>query len=143
MAIPCGDAMTVLFYFTKPYFESGGKMSKFSIEEAKNGIKFSLKADNGETIATSEVYETLAACQKGIQSVQKCALAGKIVDLTENETATNPKFEIYQDKRERFRFRLKARNGQIIAVSEGYATKNACLHGVESVIAGAPSAEIE
>jgi uncharacterized protein YegP (UPF0339 family) len=118
-------------------------MSKFSIEEAKNGVKFSLKADNGETIATSEVYETLAACHKGVDSVRKCALAGKIVDLTENETATNPKFEIYQDKRGRFRFRLRARNGQIIAVSEGYATKLSCLHGIESVRLSVPDAEIE
>ena len=118
-------------------------MSKFSIEEAKNGVKFSLKADNGEMIATSEVYETWLACQKGIQSVKKCALAGKIVDLTENETATNPKFEIYQDKRERYRFRLRARNGKIIAVSEGYATKNACRTGIDSVISSAPDAEIE
>ena len=118
-------------------------MSKFSIEEAKNGVKFSLKADNGEIIATSEVYDTLAACQKGIQSVKKCALAGKVVDLTENESATNPKFEVYQDKRERFRFRLIARNGKIIAVSEGYSSKHACRSGIDSVIAGAPGAEVE
>ena len=36
------------------------------------------------------------------------------------ETVTNPKFEVYQDKAGEYRFRLKARNGEIIAVSEGY-----------------------
>lgn len=118
-------------------------MSKFVIEQAKNGYKFNLKAGNGQIIAASEVYASLAACQKGIESVKKCALAGKIADLTEDETASNPKFQLYQDKRGHFRFRLMARNGQIIAVSEGYATKSACQNGIDSVIRGAPGAETE
>ncbi|WP_395091308.1 YegP family protein [Vaginella massiliensis] len=42
-------------------------------------------------------------------------------------------FEIYIDKREEFRFRLKAKNGQIILASEGYTTKQSCLNGIESV----------
>ena len=41
-----------------------------------------------------------------------------------------------------FRFRLKARNGQIVAVSEGYTTHKACLDGVESVRKNAPEAEV-
>ena len=44
------------------------------------------------------------------------------------------KFEIYQSgKKEEFRFRLKADNGQIILSSEGYTTKASCLNGIESV----------
>jgi len=43
------------------------------------------------------------------------------------------KFEIYTDKREEFRFRLKAGNGQTILVGQGYKTKASCLNGVESV----------
>lgn len=42
-------------------------------------------------------------------------------------------FEIYQDKKEEFRFRLKAKNGQNILASEGYTTKQACMTGIESV----------
>ena len=42
-------------------------------------------------------------------------------------------FEIYQDKKEEFRFRLKAKNGQNILASEGYSSKQACLTGIESV----------
>ena len=37
------------------------------------------------------------------------------------------KFEITKDKRGEYRFRLKATNGQTIAVSEGYKTKGLCL----------------
>ncbi len=44
------------------------------------------------------------------------------------------KFEIYQSgKKEEFRFRLKANNGQIILSSEGYTSKAACLNGIQSV----------
>ena len=43
------------------------------------------------------------------------------------------KFEIYKDKREEFRFRLKASNGQAILASQGYKTKASCNNGIESV----------
>ena len=40
------------------------------------------------------------------------------------------KFELYQDKRGEYRFRLKASNGQTIATGEGYKTKKSCLNGI-------------
>jgi uncharacterized protein len=44
------------------------------------------------------------------------------------------KFEVYQSgKKDEFRFRLKADNGQNILSSEGYTTKASCLNGIESV----------
>ena len=52
------------------------------------------------------------------------------------------KFEIYIDKKGEFRFRLKAGNGQVIAIGEGYKTKAACLHGIDSIKENAPSARI-
>ena len=108
------------------------------------GVKFDLKAENGESIATSEVYTSVAQCLRGIESVRKSAAAGKFQDLTSTDSKiTNPKFELYQDKRGDFRFRLKARNGETIAASEAYSTKAACMAGVESVIKNAPNAEVE
>lgn len=44
-----------------------------------------------------------------------------------------PRFEIYKDKNGKFRFRLKAANGEIIAISEAYETKQGCQNGVKSV----------
>jgi len=52
------------------------------------------------------------------------------------------KFEWYTDKAGKFRFRLKAGNGEVIAVSEAYASKDSCLNGIESVKKNAPTAEI-
>jgi uncharacterized protein YegP (UPF0339 family) len=49
---------------------------------------------------------------------------------------------MYQDKAGEYRFRLKARNGEIIAVSEGYVAKASCLNGIESVRKNAVEAEI-
>ena len=44
-----------------------------------------------------------------------------------------PVFSIYQDKAGEWRFRLKAKNGEIVATGEGYKTKQGCIRGVESV----------
>lgn len=52
------------------------------------------------------------------------------------------KFELYQDKAGKFRFRLKASNGQIIAVGEAYNTKKSALNGIASVQKNAPDAKI-
>lgn len=110
-------------------------MGKFVIKETKTGVKFDLKAGNGEVIATSEVYTTEAACKKGITSVQKNAPVANIENQTvEGYTPEkHPKFEVYTDKAGEFRFRLKATNGEIIAVSEGYKALASCMNGIESV----------
>jgi len=119
-------------------------MGKFAVKTVKTGIKFNLKAGNGEVIATSEVYTSRSACMNGIESVRKNAVAAKLEDQTEEgyATVTNPKFEVYTDKAGEFRFRLKARNGEIIAVSEGYKAKASCLNGIESVRKNAPEAPV-
>ena len=52
------------------------------------------------------------------------------------------KFEVYQDKRGEFRFRLKASNGQVIATGEGYSSKAGCLNGIESIKKNALEAEV-
>ena len=52
------------------------------------------------------------------------------------------KFEWYQDKAGKFRFRLKASNGQVIAVGEAYESKAACLNGIESVRKNAADAAV-
>ena len=119
-------------------------MGKFVVKATKTGFVFNLKAGNGEVIAVSEVYTTDSACKKGIASVMKNAPIAKLEDQTVAEVAavTNPKFEVYTDKAGEFRFRLKARNGEIIATGEGYKAKASCLNGVESIRKNAPDAEV-
>lgn len=51
-------------------------------------------------------------------------------------------FELWVDKGGDWRFNLKATNGQVIATSQGYASKASALGGIESVKNNAPGAEI-
>ncbi len=120
-------------------------MGKYVINKTAKGFTFHLKADNGETIATSEVYTTLASAKNGIESVRTNAPIAGLEDQTvkDVESAKNPKFEIYNDKAGEFRFRLKAANGQNIAASEGYKAKASCKNGIESVRKNAVSMDVE
>lgn len=56
------------------------------------------------------------------------------------------KFELYKDKSGKYRFRLKASNGQVIAVGEAYESKAAAENGIASVqknAPGAPTVEVD
>ena len=55
-------------------------MGKFVMKETATGIKFDLKAGNGQVIATSEVYTTEAACKNGVESVKTNAPEAEVVN---------------------------------------------------------------
>ncbi|MBE6575380.1 MAG: DUF1508 domain-containing protein [Ruminococcaceae bacterium] len=120
--------------------------SKFEISATKNGgFRFALKAANGQVISTSQVYKTVVTCKKGIASVKVNALAhieDQTLEEAEQATLKNPKYELYKDKAGEFRFRLRAKNGQIILSGEGYGTKANCKNGIESIGKNAPDAEV-
>jgi len=59
------------------------------------------------------------------------------------ESGPEPKFEIYKNRKGKFLFRLKAPNGEIIAVSEAYESKAGCENGIESVKKNAEDAVVE
>lgn len=119
-------------------------MGKFVINRTKTGFTFSLRDEKDHGIAASEVYNTMASCKNGVNSVMKNAPKANLENQTEEgyKTAKNPKFEVYTAKNGESRFRLKATNGEIIAVSEGYPTVQDCLKGIESVRKNAEGAEI-
>ncbi len=113
----------------------------------KGNFNFRLKAPNKETIAVCEgAYADLKSCKAGIDSVRKFCAIDKIEDQTlvkGYDTLTNPKFEIYLDKQGKFRYRLRANNGNLICISEeGYATKASCKAGIASVARWAPEADM-
>lgn len=120
-------------------------MGTFTLRAVKTGVKFDLRAANGQSILTSEVYSSRAACIRGLESVRACAPVAPVLDLTEPlpASAPNPRFEMYCDKSGNYRFRMKARNGKIIAVSEAYSGRANCLKGIDSVRLNAPDAAVE
>lgn len=104
---------------------------KFELVNTSNGkFKFNLKAGNGQVILTSEVYESKASAENGIESVKKNAGDD---DRYERKTASNGSPF----------FNLKAGNGQIIGSSEMYSSEAARDNGIESVKTNAPDAEVD
>ena len=113
---------------------------------AKGYWNYRLKASNKETIAVSggTGYSSFSACKAGIESVRRNTGA-KIEDQTlqKFEQLTNPKFEIYMDKAGKYRYRLKASNGELICTSEdGYASKDSCKKGIASLAKWAAEADV-
>lgn len=97
-------------------------------------FRFRLRAANNKIVAVSQGYESKTSCINGIKSVQKNC-GSKIEDKTmEAEKLPNPKYEIFIDAAGEFRFNLSASNGEIIAASEGYETKQGCMKGIEAVM---------
>ena len=117
--------------------------ARFEIKVAKNGdYMFNLYAANGKIVATSETYASLQNCKNGIESVKKNA-PSHVEDQTQEgfEALACPKYEVYADKEGKFRFRLRASNGEIICVSQAYTAKTSAQTGIDSLKANAPIAE--
>ena len=117
-----------------------GQAGMFTYRKTDKGnFIFYLVASNHETLAYGEAYPYESSCLAGIESARKFApivFDGKIEDQTKAkvEEITHPKWEVYKDKSGKFRFRLKANNGNLLAVSEsGYASKQGCINGMMSV----------
>jgi uncharacterized protein len=106
-------------------------MAKFEIYQSgkKDEYRFRLKADNGQTILSSEGYTSKASCMNGIESVRKNAADPKRVNKT--KTPTNM-----------FRFAYTAANNQIIGTSQNYKSESGRNNGIESVKKNAVKAEI-
>lgn len=103
---------------------------KFELNTSSNGkFFFNLKASNGQTILSSEMYETKSAAQNGIESVKKNAADDARYD---RRTASNG--DPY--------FVLKASNGQEIGRSEMYKSAAAMENGIESVKKNGPDAAL-
>ena len=115
-------------------------------------FRFHLKAANGQIIAVSQSYGTKESALKGIASIKKNAPIAKIADLTPGGTIPESThkpgiiqdtvFEIQFNAPDRFRFHLKAANGQIIAVSQSYLSKQSAENGIASMKTNAPMAKI-
>lgn len=103
---------------------------KFELKTSANGkFHFNLKAGNGQIILSSEMYETRAAAEGGIESVKKNAADDA---RYERRTATNG--DPY--------FVLKAGNGQEIGRSEMYKSSDAMENGIASVKSNGPDGAI-
>ena len=91
----------------------------------------------------SQMYDSIDNAKVGINSVHNnCSAHVEDQTVEGFEVLKNPKYEVYLDAGGKPRFRLKASNGEIIAVSQAYTEKSSCLKGIESVTNHASDAEI-
>ena len=104
---------------------------KYVVKKAKNGqFFFNLKAGNGETILSSEMYKKKASAMNGIASVQKNSPDAKRYDRRVNKAGKDY-------------FVLKAANHQVIGNSEAYNSKAAMENGIKSVTKNGPTTKID
>jgi uncharacterized protein YegP (UPF0339 family) len=101
-------------------------------QDARKEHRWRLKATNGQIIATSgQGYKDNRDCKNAIERIQK-------------DAATKLTFETYQDAEKKYRWRLKATNGQIIATSgQGYIDKRDCENAIDVIKKGAEKAKVE
>ena len=111
--------------FHEEAFEGAVEIVSAAMEEAE----IEISAEGGEQVA-----DFFAAIYKRLRS---------IASGEEEKPGRTGSFEIYQDAAKEYRFRLKAANGQTIAVSEGYNSLDACRNGVESVRVNAGDAKVK
>jgi hypothetical protein len=104
---------------------------KFELYNDKAGeFRFRLKAGNGQIILASEGYKQRASAENGIDSVRTNA-------------PDDARYERSETKNGKYRFNLKATNGQVIGTSESYESSSSRDNGIESVKTNAPSAALE
>jgi uncharacterized protein len=103
----------------------------YDLKHGANGEKyrFNLKSANGEVILISETYDSKKGALDGIESVRKHA-----TDVALFERKNSKRSEPY--------FVLKGLNGQVIGMSEMYASEAACENGIASVRKNGPRAEL-
>ena len=118
----------------------------FEIKKSKDDrYVFNLYASNRVIIATSQIYSSSKSALNGANSVIANAEKASVEDQTlKNYTPMPyPKWEIYKDKGNQFRFRLSASNGSCICHSQGYTSKASCKNGIESIIRTVKNADIQ
>ena len=103
---------------------------KFVISKRGNGeFQFNLKAGNGQIILSSEGYAAKAGALNGVESVRK-------------NSQDDGRFERKTASSGKPFFNLIATNGQVIGSSQMYADEAGRDHGIASVKANAPAAEL-
>lgn len=110
-------------------------MGSFVMRRVKDGFVFQLYAPNRLILSTSPVYITEDACKKGILTVMEQGKNAGEADLTEVGTPLpkTPRYEIMRDAAGSFRFRLRAKKGDVILTSSAYSDPTLAALGIGMV----------
>ncbi|SES40727.1 hypothetical protein SAMN04490244_11748 [Tranquillimonas rosea] len=104
---------------------------KFELYRDRAGeFRFRLKAGNGRIILVSEGYKRKPSATKGIASVRRNATKDMQFERTETSDG-------------KYRFNLRATNGQVVGTSESYESVSTRDNGIAAVMSTAPEATVE
>ncbi len=103
---------------------------KYEIFQESGGFKYRLKAVNGESLITSEVYSTKAGALKGIDTLKS---------NVEGNTAV---YRIEQDKHDKHQFSVATKQNKILGLSATYSSNAACESAIESLKSYAGSTKV-
>lgn len=105
------------------------------MRRVKDGFVFQLYAPNRLILSTSPVYITEDACKKGILTVIEQAKNAGEADLTDPGTPLPkaPRYEILRDATGSYRFRLRAKKGDVILTSSAYSDATLAALGIGMV----------
>ncbi|EFE95929.1 MULTISPECIES: YegP family protein [Serratia] len=102
----------------------------YELKKSSNGqYHFTLKASNGEIILSSEMYASKASAENGIASVQ-------------TNSPNEAQYETKVSSSDKPYFVLKAKNHQIIGVSQMYSSDASAKSGIQSVIKNGPTTDV-
>lgn len=106
-------------------------MATFYVRPSQNRQWFwRIRANNNESVAWSgETYVTRQGCNEAVALVKSIAASGN--------------YERYVDVKGEYRWRLKARNGRTVAVSEGYVSSTSRDNSIAWMRANAPTARVD
>lgn len=116
----------------------------YKIVKTATGYKYILIAPNGRILIASEAYSKIDSCLTGIESFRRHSHSD-FEDQTDQSAASikNPKYEVYMDSMRHYRFRLRAKNGEILALSEPYENKEMCLQAINETYLYSQSDDIQ
>jgi uncharacterized protein YegP (UPF0339 family) len=117
---------------------NGSHADMYEVRQAEDGTSyFVLKAANGQIVATSEMYANTSNAERGASDVR--ALVTKITRWEAVAVLPKASFAAFKGIDGQYYFNLRAKNGEIVLQSEGYASKQMAVKGIASVRANGAS----
>ena len=114
--------------------ENGNDKRNFELKQASNGDWFfSLKAGNGESIGTSELYASKSNAERGARTVRALVRLGNQDGADTKAAPRRERFELFKGEDGKAYFRLRAANGEILLGSQGYTATSSAKNGIASV----------
>jgi uncharacterized protein YegP (UPF0339 family) len=107
-------------------------MGKFVLSESSEGFRFMLENAKGEILGLSPFFLSKNECMKAIAEVLRCAPTASLEDRTKDncQKASDPKFVVYPDSNDMYRFSLEGENGRSLMVSPSYTSLAHCLSSI-------------